>query len=100
MGFSTRGAERGRGGGWAVVQLVKFVKRVKEKTFAAATAGGRPILYVTERCVFSLTPTGLELIEVAPGVDVERDVMQWMAFRPALPVGGPTLMDARIFADV
>ena len=72
---------------------------MKEKTFAAATAGARPVLYVTERCVFRLTPTGLELVEVAPGVDVERDVMQCMAFRPALPAGGPTLMDARIFKD-
>jgi acyl CoA:acetate/3-ketoacid CoA transferase len=43
----------------------KFVKDVREKTFAAAAANGRPVLYVTERCVFTLTPLGLVLSEVA-----------------------------------
>jgi propionate CoA-transferase len=50
---------------------------------------------VTERCVFRLTSQGLELIEIAPGVDLERDILAHMAFRPL--AGNPELMDARIF---
>ena len=40
------------------------------------------MLYVTERCVFRRTPGGVELIEVAPGIDIERDILGHMAFRP------------------
>ena len=43
---------------------------------------GQPVLYVTERCVFRLTPAGLELIEVAPGIDIERDILAHMDFAP------------------
>lgn len=74
----------------------KFVKVVQEKTFAASTAGGRPIFYVTERAVFRLREgEGLELIEVAPGVDIERDVIAHMDFRPILR--NVKAMDHRIF---
>ena len=56
------------------------------------------VLFVTERAVFQLRPQGggLELCEVAPGVDVERDVLQLMQFRPRI---SPALrsMDARCF---
>ena len=54
------------------------------------------MLYVTERCVFALGPEGLRLAEVAPGIDVERDILAQMAFRPHI---GATLrtMDPRIF---
>ena len=38
--------------------------------------------YVTERCVFGLRPEGLQLTEVAPGIDIERDILAQMAFRP------------------
>jgi propionate CoA-transferase len=41
-------------------------------------------MYVTERAVFRLQPEGLELTEVAPGIDVERDVVQQMEFRPII----------------
>ena len=56
------------------------------------------VLYVTERAVFRLRPEGgcLELCEVAPGVDVERDVMQLMQFRPHVSPALRT-MDARCF---
>ena len=54
------------------------------------------MLYVTERCVFQLTPGGLELIEIAPGVDLEKDVLAHIGFDPIIR-GEPKLMDARIF---
>jgi propionate CoA-transferase len=56
------------------------------------------VLYVTERCVFTLTPDGLELTEVAPGIDIERDILALMDFKPAIP-REPQRMDARIFRD-
>ena len=49
------------------------------------TARGQSVLYVTERCVFALTPDGLELIEVAPGIDIERDILALMDFKPLIP---------------
>jgi propionate CoA-transferase len=75
----------------------KFVHEVEHRTFSGryAAARGQPVLYVTERCVFALTGEGLELIEVAPGVDVERDILARMRFAPI--VRDPRPMDARIF---
>jgi propionate CoA-transferase len=77
----------------------KFLAEVEQRTFGgefAATAG-QPVLYVTERCVFQLTPGGLELTEIAPGVDLEKDVLAHIGFEPIIR-GEPKLMDARIFA--
>lgn len=54
------------------------------------------MLYVTERCVFELATDGLLLTEVAPGIEVERDILANMAFRPR--IGEVRTMDARIFA--
>jgi len=75
----------------------KFVRRVEQVTFSGAHAleRARPVLYVTERCVFRLTREGLELAEVAPGIDVERDILARMDFRPI--VSKPAAMDAAIF---
>jgi len=56
------------------------------------------VLYVTERCVFRLTEQGLELIEIAPGIDLERDILARMDFSPRIP-NRPKLMDRRIFAE-
>ena len=53
---------------------------------------------VTERCVFQLTLGGLELIEIAPWVDLEKDILAHIGFEPIIK-GEPRLMDARIFAD-
>ena len=53
------------------------------------------MLYVTERCVFRLTPAGLALVEVAPGIDLERDILALMDFRPI--VADPKPMDERLF---
>ena len=77
--------------------LRKFVAEVEQRTFAGRLAAerGQPVLYVTERCVFQLTLDGLELIEIAPGVDLERDILARMDFMPI--VRQPALMDARLF---
>jgi propionate CoA-transferase len=77
----------------------KFVKKVEHVTFSGDVARklGKPVLYVTERCVFRLTKEGLELTEIAPGVDIERDILARMDFKPLIP-HEPALMDPRIFA--
>lgn len=54
------------------------------------------MLYVTERAVFQLTEAGVELIEIAPGVNVERDILPYMAFRPI--INQPRLMDSALFS--
>ena len=76
----------------------KFVHEVEHRTFsgAYAAARGRRVLYITERCVFMLTAEGLELVEVAPGIELERDILAQMDFTPVVR-GTPRLMDERIF---
>ena len=76
----------------------KFVKAVEQITFSGAYAAEKeqPVLYVTERCVFRRTHDGMELIEVAPGIDIERDILAQMDFTPIIKAPKP--MDARIFA--
>jgi propionate CoA-transferase len=78
-------------------KLRKFVERVEQITFsgARAAATGQSVRYVTERCVFALRKEGLQLIEVAPGIDIERDIVNQMAFRPI--IGSVTSMDPRIY---
>jgi propionate CoA-transferase len=77
----------------------KFVSKVEHVTFSGDVARktGKPVLYITERCVFRLTPEGLELTEIAPGVDLDRDILGKMDFKPLIR-RKPTLMDPRIFA--
>src|SRR3954449_11815617 len=79
-------------------KLKKFVRAVEHRTFSGSYAAGRgqPVLYVTERCVFMLTAEGLELVEVAPGIELERDILAQMDFPPVVR-GTPRLMDERIF---
>ena len=78
----------------------KFIEEVEHRTFSGAQAAkwGKPVLYITERCVFKLSPEGLELTEIAPGVDLQKDILDQMDFRPIIKAE-PTLMDARIFRD-
>ena len=77
--------------------LTKFVERVGQITFSGPAAAERQqaVLYVTERCVFRLTREGLALVEVAPGVDLERDILRHLPFRPL--VEGPAPMAAALF---
>jgi propionate CoA-transferase len=76
----------------------KFVDEVEHRTFSGeyAVKRGQPVLYITERCVFTLTKSGLELTEIAPGVDVQTDIVAQMGFAPLIP-RAPRLMDERIF---
>lgn len=78
----------------------KFVEEVEHRTFSGEQAAktDKDVLYITERCVFKLTPQGLALTEIAPGVDLQKDILDRMAFKPIIhePL---KLMDARIFAD-
>lgn len=76
----------------------KFLDQVEHRTFSGshAVAKGQPALYVTERCVFQLTRDGMELIEIAPGIDLERDILAQMDFQPVLK-RPPRPMDERIF---
>ena len=78
----------------------KFVAEVEHRTFSGEYAfkRGQTVLYITERCVFKLVKDGLELIEIAPGVDLERDILAHMDFKPVI-APDLKLMDARIFAD-
>jgi propionate CoA-transferase len=64
----------------------KLCTKVEHITFAGkvAAAAGKQVLYVTERCVFELTREGLELIEIAPGIDLEKDILARMPFRPIM----------------
>jgi propionate CoA-transferase len=75
----------------------KFVAAVEQVTFNGqlAASSGQRVLYVTERCVFRLTPAGLALVEVAPGIDLERDILGLMDFLPI--VADPKAMDERLF---
>ncbi len=76
----------------------KFVDAVEQRTFSGeyAVKRGQPVLYITERCVFRLGPEGLELTEIAPGIDVERDILGRMDFAPVIRQD-PVTMDERIF---
>lgn len=75
----------------------KFVEAVSQVTFSGKRAGreGRPVLYVTERCVFALREDGLELIETAPGVDVNRDILDHLPFKPT--IRNPKTMSSLLF---
>jgi propionate CoA-transferase len=76
----------------------KFLNDVEQITFSGQVAAmnGKKVLYVTERCVFELSEKGLVLTEIAPGVDLEKDILEQMDFRPEIP-NEPKLMDKRIF---
>jgi propionate CoA-transferase len=78
----------------------KFVREVEQITFSGpqAAARGQRVLYVTERCVFELSAEGLVLTEVAPGIDVERDILGQMDFVPILRV--PRQMDPCLYRAV
>jgi len=75
----------------------KFEEAVEQITFNGRFAADqdKEVLYITERCVFKLTGDGLELIEIAPGIDIEKDILAQMNFEPIML--DVKEMDARIF---
>ena len=75
----------------------KLQETVQQITFSGtrAAALGTPVLFVTERCVFQLTKDGLRLAEVAPGIDVQSDILDQMGFAPLVDTPDP--MDDRLF---
>jgi propionate CoA-transferase len=78
----------------------KFVDQVEQITFSGkyALKKGTEVTYVTERCVFRLGEKGLELIEIAPGVDLQKDILELMNFKPVIK-SQPGLMKPSIFMD-
>lgn len=100
--FDAQGAQvRWHNGKLEVVkpgQVRKLVNKVERITFSAdyALAHGQQVLYVTERAVFRLDAQGLRLIEIAPGIEIERDILPYMEFKPT--IGSVAMMDASIFS--
>ena len=76
----------------------KFIEKVEQITFNGHDAALRQqeVLFVTERAVFQLTTDGLELTEIAPGIDLERDVLAHMGFKPIMK--NVKTMDAGLFS--
>ncbi len=81
-------------------RIPKFVEDVEQITFNGMYAAkkGQAVLYITERAVFELTSNGLMLMEIAPGMDLERDILSKMAFRPEISPDLKT-MDAALFGE-
>lgn len=85
--FNTKGLEVQRSGRFVKIlsdgSVPKFVEHVRSVSFSAkrAVQNGQRVLYVTERCVFELTPNGLRLREVYPGVDRDRDILDKLPFK-------------------
>ena len=77
----------------------KFTEQVSQVTFSAklAAGAGKRVIYVTERCVFALRPDGLELTEVAPGIDIATEILDLLPFSPI--VYEPKTMLPALFAE-
>jgi propionate CoA-transferase len=82
-------------------KVKKFIDQVEHVTFSGryALEKRQPVLYITERCVFALTAEGMALVEIAPGVDLEKDILAQMDFEPIVKEQ-PQVMDERIFRTV
>ena len=99
--FTTGGLEVSIGDGALTIEkegrFSKFVATVDQITFSGdlASEEGREVYFVTERCVFRLGPGGLALVEIAPGVDLDGDILAKLPFEPTIE--NPRPMDAALF---
>jgi len=102
--FDAKGARVETGDGQLRIarhgEVRKLVKTVDQITFSGAQAlrQGQEVVYVTERAVFRLTPEGVALVEVAPGIDIQRDLLDRMDFAPLTPQD-PVVMPAAYFTS-
>ena len=79
--------------------IKKFVKHVEQITFAGQyVKPGQEVVYVTERCVFRIIDGKMTIVEIAPGIDLEKDILAHMDFTPAV-AADLKLMDAGIFCE-
>jgi acyl CoA:acetate/3-ketoacid CoA transferase len=80
-------------------KIMKFVDKVYKIVFSGrfARMNNKEVLYVTERAIFKLRDEGLELIEIAPGIDIDRDIIGKMEFEPKVSSKLKT-MDMRIYS--
>lgn len=88
--FTTNGLKTRIENGQLVIEqegkIKKFIRQVEQVTFSGELGAqkGQDVLYLTERAVFRLVPGGIELIEIAPGVDLEKDILGQMEFKPLI----------------
>ncbi len=103
-GMFNAGAKLGIEGGRLVIEkegkLKKLVNETEHVTFSGsrAVAQGQDITYVTERCVMKLTPQGIMLTEIAPGVDLQAHILEQSEF-PLIISPELKLMDAALFRE-
>ncbi len=78
-------------------EIPKFLTRVEHVSFSSRLARerGQKVLYITERAVFELYPEGLKLIEIAPGIDLQTQILDKMMFRPI--INNPKQMGSHLF---
>lgn len=102
--FTAKGLKETVGNGKLTIdqegQIKKFKNHIEQVTFSAdyANETGQKVLYITERAVFKLIDGKLTLIEIAPGVDLQKDVLDQMEFKPYI-AEDLKLMDVRLFTD-
>lgn len=78
--------------------IKKLVTEVEQITFSSTYSDSinQPVLYITERAVFSREGSTLKLLEIAPGIDLEKDILLQMEFKPEI-ASNLKIMDSSLF---